>query len=81
MWLCYCTTVDLFVGFHVGDSDDKTVSIIQRSHIKSLFVNMLYQIRNLKYFRYFRITNYIGLEPFIFAINLDSKSPFNIFST
>ena len=81
MWLCHCTTVDLFVSFHVCDLDDIAVSIKQRNHIKYLFVNMLHQIRNLKYSSYFRITNYIDLEPFIFTITLDIKSPFNVFST
>ena len=34
--------VSLFIGFCVGDSNRNTASIKQRSHIKSLFVSMLF---------------------------------------
>ena len=27
IWLCRYTTINLFVSFHVGDSDNKVVSI------------------------------------------------------
>ena len=74
MWLCHRTTADLFMSFHVGDSKGQVVSIRQRSHIKSLFVNMLHQIWNLMYFRHLKIINCIGLESFILAINLDVVS-------
>ena len=73
--------VDLFVGFRVGDSNDIAALIGQRSHIKSLFVSMLHQIWNLKYFKHFKITNCVGLEPFILVINPDDVSSSNTFST
>ena len=34
--------ISLFIGFCVGDSNRNTASIKQRSHIKSIFVNMLF---------------------------------------
>ena len=80
MWLCRHTTVDLLVGFRIDDLDSRAVSTRQRSHIKSLFVNMLHQIWNLRYSRHLRITNCVGLEPFILTINLDVMSSSNIFS-
>ena len=49
-------------------------------YIKSLFVSIL-QILNLRYFRHFRISKYIGIESFLFAINLDVTSFFKNFST
>ena len=80
-WLYCYTAVDLCVGFRVGDLDSGVVLTRHRSHIKSLFISMLYQIWNLKYSRHLRITNFVGLEPFIFAINLDAVLSFTIFST
>ena len=56
MWLCYCVMVVLFIGFYVGDSDDKVISIKQKSHIKSLFVSMLHQMFNI-----LGILNILGL--------------------
>ena len=41
IWLCHCATVDLFVGFRVGDSDNIT---ILKSYSISLTVSMLHQI-------------------------------------
>ena len=61
--------VDLFVGFRANDSDDNIISIKLRSHIKFIFVNMLYQIYNFRCFRHLMIINYVGLQPFIFTIN------------
>ena len=48
--------------------------------IKSPFVIMLHQIWNLKYFMHLKITNFISLDPFILAINLNALSSFNVFS-
>ena len=81
MWLYCHITVDLLVGFHVDDSDDRAITIKQRSHIKSLFVSMLYRILNLRYCRHLRIINCVGIKLFFLAINLDAVSSFNIFST
>ena len=81
MWLCRSTMVDFFVGFHRDNLDSITVLIRQISHIKSLFVSMLQHNWNLRYSRYFRITNYVGLELFLFIINLDVVSSSNVFST
>ena len=75
-----CCGVWLFVGFCVGDSDGSIASIRQRSHFKSLFVSMLYQIWNLMYSIHIRIISCVGLEPFILAINLDVLSSSNVFS-
>ena len=72
--------IDLFVGFRVGDSDSKTFSIRQKSHIKSLFINILYQIWNLRYSKHLKITNCVSLKPFILAINLDIMSFSNFLS-
>ena len=72
---------DLFVDFCVGDSDDIAISIRQGSHIKSLFIDILHQIWNLKYSRHLMITNCVGLEPFILVINMNAMSSSNIFST
>ena len=47
MWLCHRTTVDSFVGFRVGDSNDKVVSIRQKNHINSLFVNIVLVLSRL----------------------------------
>ena len=66
--------LDLFVGFRVNDSNDKAVSIRQRSHIKSLFVGMLQHIWNLT------ITNCKGFEYFIIDINLNVVSSSNVFN-
>ena len=33
------------------------------------------------YYRHLRITNYVSFDPFILAINLDSVSSSNVFST
>ena len=49
-------------------------------YIKSLFASML-QIWNLRYFKHFRISKYIGIESFLFSINQDVTSFFKIFST
>ena len=73
--------VNLFVGFRVSDSDGKSISIRQINHIKSLFVNMLHQICNLRYSRHLRITNCVSFGPFILVINLDAMSSSNVFST
>ena len=74
MWLYCRTTIDLFLGFRVGDSNnsnDKVVLIRQISHIKSLFISKLHQIWILKYYSHLRITNCVGFKPFILAINLN----------
>ena len=42
---------------------------------------MLSHIEKLKYYRHFRIINYIGLKLFIFIINLNVIQSSNIFST
>ena len=44
------------------------------SLIRSLFVSMFHQTWNLRYFRHLRITICVGLEPFLFAINMDVVS-------
>ena len=64
-------TLDLFVGFCVGDLNEKVVSIRQINHIKSLFINMLHEISNLIYSMHLRITNCVYLKPFILTINLN----------
>ena len=81
MWLYRRTMVDLFVGFHVIDSNDRVISIKQIKRIKYLFVNMLHQIINLRYFRYLIYTNYVSLESFLIAINLDVMLSSNVFNT
>ena len=68
MWLCRRTTIILFVSICVSDSHDRVVSIRQRNHIKSLFVSMFHQIYNLRYFKHYRITNYVNLKPFILTV-------------
>ena len=80
MWLHHCTTIDLFVAFHMGDSDNRAISIKQRNHIKFLFVNMFHQIRNHMYSIHLMITNCVSLEQFILAINIDVSSS-NVFIT
>ena len=70
-----CYDVWLFVGFCVGDSDGSTVSIRQRSHIKSLFIIMLHQTWNLRYFRHLR---YVRKDGWFFAF-FDLKSPLLLF--
>ena len=79
--LSICCGVWLFVGFCVDDLDDNSVSIRQRSHFKSLFVSMFHQTWNLIYSKHIMIISCIGLEPFLFAINLDVVSSFNVFNS
>ena len=70
MWLCRRTKViNLFVDFCINDSDDRAISISRITHIKSIFLNMFHRILNFMYSSYFKIINYIDLEPFIFAIH------------
>ena len=59
--LCHCTTVVFFIGFRVGDSNDNVVLIRQINHFKFMFVAMFHRIWNLRYSKYLKITNYIGL--------------------
>ena len=80
VWLGHRMTIDLFVSFRVDDSDYKIILIRHKSHIKFLFVGMLHQMWNLRYSRHLRITKYVNLEPFVFAINLDAVSSSNVFS-
>ena len=47
-----CFFVSLFIGFCVDNSDDNVASIRQRSHIKSIFIGMIYHILNLRYSRH-----------------------------
>ena len=70
----------LFVGFCVSDLDDRAALIIQRSHIKSLFTNMLHQTLNIRYSRHIKIITCVGLQSFLFAINLNDMSSYNVFS-
>ena len=51
-----------------------------QSSYQILFNNML-QIWNLKYYRHFWIIKYVGLEPILFAINLDVGSSSKVIST
>ena len=44
-----CFFVSLLIGFYVDNSDDNVVSTRQRSHTKSLFIDMIHQILNLRY--------------------------------
>ena len=81
MCLCRCKTVDLFVGFCMGDLNDNVVLIRQTSHIKYLFVSMLHQIWKFRHSKHLRIINCVGIEPFILAINLNVVSSFNVFCT
>ena len=81
MWLCFRTTVDLFVGCHVNTLDGRTISIRLRRYIESLFVSMLHQIWNFKYSRHLKIINCVSLESFILAINLNVVSFSFFFST
>ena len=55
--------------------------IRQRSHIKSLFINILHQTWNLRYFRDIRIISYVGLKPFLLAINLNVVLSSNVFNS
>ena len=71
----------LFVGFSVDDSDGNAALIGQKSHIKSIFVNMLHQTSILKYSRHIRIISCVGLEPFVIVINLDAMSFSNVFNS
>ena len=80
VWFHRCTTINLFVAFLMGDSENRAISIKQRNYIKFLFVSMLHQIRNLMYSIHLRITNCVSLEQFILAINIDVSSS-NVFST
>ena len=64
----------------MGDPDGSIALIRQRSHFKSLFVNMLHQVSNLIYSRHIRIISCIGPEPFLLVINLDVMSSSNVFS-
>ena len=75
-----CCDMWLLISFCVGDSIGSVASIRQRSHIKSMFVNMLHQTWNLRYSRHLRIISFIDLEPFLLAINLDVVSS-NVFSS
>ena len=60
--LCHCTTVLVFfIGFRVDNSNDNVVLIRQINHFKFMFVAMFYRIWNLRYSKYLRIINYIGL--------------------
>ena len=81
MCLCRCKTIDLFVGFRMGDLNGGVVLIRQTSHIKSLFVIMLHQIWNFRHSRHLRIINCVGIQPFSLAINLNVVSSFNVFYT
>ena len=67
--------------FFVVDSEGNTTSIIQRSHIKSLFVNMLHLTWNLRYSRHIRIISCVGFESFLLAINLNIVSSSYVFSS
>ena len=71
----------MFVGFYVGDYDNSVVSIRKRSHIKSIFVNMLLQTWNLRYSKHIMIIRCVNFEPFLLSINLDVVSLFNVFSS
>ena len=42
VWLYRSTTIDLFIGFHISNSDDKLFRS-DKEIIKSMFVNMFYQ--------------------------------------
>ena len=75
MCLCHRTTIDLFVGFRMDDSDNIATSIKQISYIKSMFISMLHRIS-----KHLRITNYIGVTSFLLAITLDAMSFFYVFS-
>ena len=44
VWLYYRMTIDLFLGFRVGDLDGCVVSVRHRSHIKFMFICMFYHI-------------------------------------
>ena len=52
-----------------------------KRHIKSMFVSMLYQIWNLRYFRHIMIISYVRFEHFLLTINLDAVSFPNIFNS
>ena len=52
-----------YISFYVCDSAYNIIPIKQIYHIKSLFINMFYQILNLKYSRYIRIITYIAVDP------------------
>ena len=74
------TCSSLFIGFCVSDLDDSAALIIQMSHIKSLFTNMLHQTLNLRYSRHIKIITCVGLKSFLFAMNLNDMSSSNVFS-
>ena len=76
MWLF----ISLFIGFCVDDLNRNATSIKQKTHIKSLFINMLHQTWNLRYSRHIMIISYVGLKLFLLAINLNIVSSSNIFS-
>ena len=72
-------TVSFFMVFVLIIKTTKFDSTKSSNQI--LFVNIL-QILNIRYFRYYWIIKYIGFEPIIFVINMDTASSskaFNIF--
>ena len=71
--------VNLFIGFCVDDSNRSAASIKQKNHIKSLFVSMLHQTYNLRYFKHIMIISCVSLESSIFIINLYVVSFSNVF--
>ena len=52
----------------------------KKSSNQILFINML-QIWNLRYSRHFFIIKCVGLDPILFAINLNATSSSKVFST
>ena len=77
--MCRHTTIDLFIDFHMGNSNSRVTLIRQRSRIESLFIGMLYQIWNHMYSKHLRIC--VSLELFILVINLDVMSSSNVSRT
>ena len=76
-----CCGMWLFVGFSIDDTEGNAALIGQRSHIKSIFVNMIHYTSIFKYSRHIRIISCVGLEPFVIVINFDAMSFSNVFSS
>ena len=56
---------------YVDDSNGSAALMRQKSHIKSMFISMLYHTYNLRYSKYIIIISCVGLEPFLLPINLN----------
>ena len=65
----------------MGDSDDNATSTRQKNHIISMLVSMFHQTYNFRYSKYIKIITYVGLKSFLLAINLDTMSFSNVFSS